>query len=56
VNKYYFVSILRDARAEPLPEREVTHAWDMDGVAANFPDINFVTFHVGLPFIDVICW
>jgi predicted TIM-barrel fold metal-dependent hydrolase len=35
---------------------EATQAWDMDGAAANFPDINFVIFHVGLPFIDEICW
>ena len=35
---------------------ESTQAWDMDGAAANFPDINFVIFHVGLPFIDEICW
>ena len=35
---------------------EATQTWDMDGAAANFPDINFVIFHVGLPFIDEICW
>jgi uncharacterized protein len=35
---------------------EATHTWDMDGAAANFPDINFVIFHVGLPFIDETCW
>ena len=35
---------------------EYTQAWDMDGAAANFPDINFIIFHVGLPFIDEICW
>src|SRR5215470_8156893 len=35
---------------------EHTQAWDMDGAAANFPDLNFVIFHVGLPFIDEICW
>ena len=35
---------------------EHTQTWDMDGAAANFPDINFVIFHVGLPFIDEICW
>jgi hypothetical protein len=29
---------------------------DMDGAAATFPDINFVIFHVGLSFIDKICW
>jgi len=28
----------------------------MDGAAANFPDINFVIFHVGLPFLDEVCW
>jgi uncharacterized protein len=24
--------------------------------AANFPDITFVIFHVGLPLIDETCW
>jgi predicted TIM-barrel fold metal-dependent hydrolase len=28
----------------------------MDGAAANYPDINFVIFHVELPFIDETCW
>ena len=35
---------------------EATQTWDMDGAAANFPDINFVIFHVGLPFLDETCW
>ena len=35
---------------------EATQTWDMDGAAAKFPDINFVIFHVGLPFIDETCW
>ena len=35
---------------------EATQTWDMDGAAANFPDINFVIVHVGLPFIDETCW
>lgn len=35
---------------------ESTQTWDMDGCAAAFPDINFVIFHVGLPFIDETCW
>ena len=26
---------------------EATQTWDMDGAAANFPEINFVIFHVG---------
>ncbi|HZA80619.1 MAG TPA: amidohydrolase family protein, partial [Actinomycetes bacterium] len=34
---------------------EATQTWDMDGAAANFPDLNFVIFHVGLPFIDETC-
>jgi predicted TIM-barrel fold metal-dependent hydrolase len=28
----------------------------MDGAAENFPDINFVIYHVGLPFLDEVCW
>jgi predicted TIM-barrel fold metal-dependent hydrolase len=35
---------------------EATQTWDMDGAADNFPDINFVIFHVGLPFLDEVCW
>ena len=35
---------------------EHTQTWDMDGAAANFPDLNFVIFHVGLPFLDEVCW
>ena len=41
--------------AGPAADR-ATQTWDMDGAAANFPDINFVIFHVGLPFIDETCW
>ena len=35
---------------------EGTQVYDIDQAAANFPDINFVIFHPGLPFIDEICW
>ena len=35
---------------------EATQTWDMDGAAAGFPDLNFVIFHVGLPFLDETCW
>src|SRR5579885_1568932 len=28
---------------------EHTQAWDMDGAAANFPDLNFIIFHVRVP-------
>ena len=31
-----------------------SQTWDMDGAAADFPDINFIIFHVGLPFIDEV--
>ena len=34
---------------------EATQTWDMDGAAAAFPDLNFVIFHVGLPFLDETC-
>ena len=35
---------------------EYTQTWDMDGAADAFPDINFVIYHVGVPFIDETCW
>jgi uncharacterized protein len=35
---------------------EHTQTWDMDGAAENFPDINFIIYHVGLPFLDEVCW
>ena len=35
---------------------EGTQVYDIDQAAANFPDLNFVIFHPGLPFIDEICW
>ena len=35
---------------------EHTQTWDMDGAAAAFPELNFVIFHVGLPFLDETCW
>jgi uncharacterized protein len=28
----------------------------MDGAAANFPDLNFIIFHVGLPWLDEVLW
>ncbi|MGH8910787.1 MAG: amidohydrolase family protein [Egibacteraceae bacterium] len=39
-----------------LQSRERTQVWDMDRAAENFAEINFVIFHVGLPFIDELCW
>ena len=35
---------------------EGTQVYDIDQAAANFPDLNFVIFHPGLPFIEEICW
>ena len=35
---------------------EGTQVFDIDQAAASFPDLNFVIFHPGLPFIDEICW
>jgi len=42
----------------PLGPQPVEHTrtFDMDGAAANFPDINFVIFHVGLPWLDEVLW
>lgn len=33
-----------------------TRVSDLDQAAVNFPNIRFVVFHPGLPFIDEICW
>ena len=35
---------------------EGTQVWDIDQAVASFPDLNFMIFHPGLPFIDEICW
>jgi predicted TIM-barrel fold metal-dependent hydrolase len=35
---------------------EHTRTFDMDGAAANFPDINFIIFHVGMPWLDEVLW
>ena len=38
----------------PLGPQRIEHlqTWDMDGAAEHFPEINFVIFHVGMPFLD----
>ncbi len=38
----------------PLGPQRIEHlqTWDMDGCAEHFPDINFVIYHVGMPFLD----
>src|SRR3569833_2770647 len=49
------IGVLKGVPLGPQPI-EATQTWDMDGAAANFPDINFVIYHVGLPFLDEVCW
>ena len=52
------VNLIGVHKGVPLGPQHVEHTttWDMDGAAGNFPDINFVMYHVGLPFIDEVCW
>jgi predicted TIM-barrel fold metal-dependent hydrolase len=52
------VNLIGVHKGLPLGPQPIEHTqtWDMDGAAANFPDINFIIFHVGLPFIDETCW
>jgi predicted TIM-barrel fold metal-dependent hydrolase len=52
------VKVIGVHKGVPLGPQPIEHTqtWDMDGAAANFPDLNFVIFHVGLPFIDEVCW
>ena len=52
------VKIIGVHKGVPLGPQPIEHTqtWDMDGAAANFPELNFVIFHVGLPFIDEVCW
>jgi predicted TIM-barrel fold metal-dependent hydrolase len=52
------VKLIGVHKGVPLGPQPIEHTqtWDMDGAAANFPDINFVIYHVGLPFLDEVCW
>jgi predicted TIM-barrel fold metal-dependent hydrolase len=52
------VNLIGVHKGVPLGPQPIEHTqtWDMDGAAANFPDINFVIYHVGLPFLDEVCW
>jgi uncharacterized protein len=52
------VNLIAVHKGVPLgPQRiEHTQTWDMDGAAEKFPDINFIIYHVGLPFLDETCW
>lgn len=52
------VDLIGVHKGVPLGPQPIEHTqtWDMDGAAANFPDLNFVIYHVGLPFLDETCW
>jgi predicted TIM-barrel fold metal-dependent hydrolase len=52
------VNLIGVHKGVPLGPQHVEHTttWDMDGAAEAFPDINFVIYHVGLPFLDEVCW
>ena len=52
------VKVIGVHKGVPLGPQPIEHTqtWDMDGAAAPFPDINFVIYHVGLPFLDEVCW
>lgn len=52
------VNLIGVHKGVPLGPQPIEHTrtWDMDGAAANFPDINFVIFHVGLPWLDEVLW
>ena len=52
------VNLIGVHKGVPLGPQPIEHTrtFDMDGAAANFPDINFVIFHVGLPWLDEVLW
>ena len=52
------VNLIGVHKGVPLGPQPIEHTrtWDMDGAASNFPDINFVIFHVGLPWLDEVLW
>ena len=52
------VKVIGVHKGVPLGPQPIEHTqtWDMDGAAAAFPDINFIIYHVGLPFLDEVCW
>jgi predicted TIM-barrel fold metal-dependent hydrolase len=52
------VNLIGVHKGVPLGHQHVEHTttWDMDGAAEHYPDINFIIYHVGLPFLDETCW
>ena len=52
------VNLIGVHKGVPLGPQPIEHTrtFDMDGAASNFPDINFVIFHIGLPWLDEVLW
>jgi uncharacterized protein len=52
------INLIGVHKGVPLGPQPIEHTrtFDMDGAAANFPDINFIIFHVGLPWLDETLW
>ena len=52
------INLIAGHKGVPLGPQplEGTQVYDIDQAAANFPDLNFIIFHPGLPFIEEICW
>lgn len=52
------VKVIGVHKGVPLGPQPIEHTqtWDMDVAAARYPEINFIIFHVGLPFMDEVCW
>jgi len=52
------INLIGVHKGVPLGPQPIEHTrtWDMDGAATNFPDINFIIFHVGLPWLDEVLW
>ena len=52
------INLIGVHKGVPLGPQPIEHTrtFDMDGAASNFPDINFVIFHIGLPWLDEVLW
>jgi predicted TIM-barrel fold metal-dependent hydrolase len=52
------INLIGVHKGVPLGPQPIEHTrtFDMDGAAAAFPDINFIIFHVGLPWLDEVLW
>jgi predicted TIM-barrel fold metal-dependent hydrolase len=52
------INLIGVHKGVPLGPQPIEHTrtFDMDGAAAAFPDINFIIFHIGLPWLDEVLW